>query len=307
MELRTTTPDGVSLALEYHAPPDGAPVRGVVWLGHAILANRRSLDRPRGAGLASEIARAGMHTYNVDLRGHGRSPLPAERRGEWVYDELIRHDFPAVTQLLRERHPGLPIAVVGHSLTGHAAAAWIGTRPEGAPPPVDALVTIAANVWIRRFEPSAAMWLKKLALLGVIFGFTAAVGRVPARALRYGSEDLPAAFSRDWRRWSLTDRWDSRDGVDYLAGLARVPVPVLAILGGGDALLCHPMCGELFHRRLTGAPVEIEVVGAADVGYEPGHMELVTDARSRPLWKRIAGWLARTLETAGAGVAAAAP
>src|SRR5262245_27479096 len=147
MELRTA--DGVALAVQHFPAAGGGAARGAVWIGHAILANRRSLDRPAGEGLASEIARAGLETYTVDWRGHGESKRPSgpAANAAWRYEDLLRQDFPAIDRFVRERHPGLRVGVVGHSLTGHAAAAWIGLG--GA---ADALVTIGANVWIPSLE-----------------------------------------------------------------------------------------------------------------------------------------------------------
>jgi predicted alpha/beta hydrolase len=288
-EVRTD--DGVTLAVEHFPPPGDA--HGACWLGHAFLANRRSLDRS-GGGLASAIAAAGLHAYAVDLRGHGLSqpdgaPLP------WTYADLIRHDLPAVTRFVRERHPDLRVGAVGHSLTGHAALAWLGTTGER---PLDAVVTIGANIWLRRLEPSRVRWAKKRAVLGFLRGISLVAGKVPAKAVGFGSEDAPATFMREFLRWSRTDSWSSPEGVDYLASLARVRAPVLAVMGTGDKLLCHPVCGEAFHRRLTAAPLDLHVAGRGDLGFDPGHMEMVTDKRSKPLWTRIAAWLADRLGAA---------
>jgi oxygen-independent coproporphyrinogen-3 oxidase len=133
-------------------------------------------------------------------------------------------------------------------------------------------------------------------VLAFMGGLRRVFGRLPARAARFGSDDLPGEFTDQWLEWARRDRWVSRDGRDdYLAALGSVRVPVLGVLGSGDTILCHPACGELFHRRLAAAPVTLWVAGESDLGYAPGHMELVTDPRSRPLWRRIAAWLAERL------------
>ncbi len=43
----------------------------VVVCGHAMMVDRRTLDRPRGAGLASALAEAGLDVVMMDARGHG--------------------------------------------------------------------------------------------------------------------------------------------------------------------------------------------------------------------------------------------
>ncbi len=290
--IEIVTEDGVRLAADHLSPEGAAPGAGAVWIGHAFLANRRSLDRPAGAGFASEIAAAGLHAYAIDLRGHGESRLANGAAG-WHYEELFR-DFEAATRFVRDRHPGASVGAIGHSLVGHGLGAWLGTRERGAVP-LDAIVTIGANVWIPSLEPERLRWLRKRAVIALMSGVTRVCGRLPARALRAGSEDAPAEFVEVFGRWARGDRWAAPDGTDYLAGLARIETPTLAIFGSGDGILCHPTCGELFHRRMTGAPVEMHVAGPREVGFDPGHMEMVTDARSRPLWRRIGAWLAAAL------------
>src|SRR5439155_4099847 len=94
------------------------------------MANRRSLDRPAGRGLASTLTEAGFVTYALDVRGHGRSgPHPAEG-ADWTYDDVVFKDLPAAIWFVRSREAGLPLAVVGHSLTAHGVLALLGQRPE---------------------------------------------------------------------------------------------------------------------------------------------------------------------------------
>jgi predicted alpha/beta hydrolase len=319
------TPDGARIRGDRIAArvPEGGRARGAVWVGHALLANRRSLDRPRGAGLASALAESGLHVYTFDVRGHGESLLPPGSRG-WTYEDLVRGDLPAVARAVRERHPDLKVAGVGHSLTGHAGLAWLGLSSEPARPsnggagarppsalrerapgpgpggaPLDAFVSIASNIWVRRLEPSLSRWARKRALFGALRALAALAGRLPAKAAGAGSEDAPSSFTGPWFEWTENDRWTSPEGEDYLAALERVRVPVLAVTGAGDTLLCHPTCGALFHARLVRASVTSHTSDASECGFDPDHMGLVTDARARPLWRRIAGWLAETLDPGG--------
>jgi predicted alpha/beta hydrolase len=295
------TRDGVRLAFT-HRPARVAPgerPRGAVVLGHAFMASRRSLDRPAENGLASELAAAGLEAYAFDFRGHGGSKGALDSATKavlnsagWNYANIVDLDIPAMVAFVRSRHPALRVGLVGHSLAGHGVLAWLGTDPHAR---LRAVVTIAANIWLRELEPSRALWLEKRATVEAAGALAAACGRIPARALRLGSEDAPAAFIADLRRWARAGRWTGPRGEDYLASLARVEGDVLAVFGAGDRLLCRPLSGELFHRHLRSARVEMHVAGAADLGFDPGHMELVTDPRARPLWRRIAGWLAARL------------
>jgi acylglycerol lipase len=89
---------------------------------------------------APEWAEAGIATYAIDQRGFGRSP----GRGVWAGEALMTEDLRALCQVLRGRHPGAILAVVGESMGGAVAmTAFASDRP----PDADRLVLIAPAVW----------------------------------------------------------------------------------------------------------------------------------------------------------------
>jgi predicted alpha/beta hydrolase len=290
-ELFTEASDGWRLSLLAREPRPGPP-QGVVVLSHAMMANRRSLDRPSGRGLASVLVEAGFATLALDARGHGRSgPSPAEG-GDWTYDDVVMRDLPAALELARSRYPELPLAWLGHSLTAHGALALLGQRPELGSQ-LDALVSVSANVWLPELEPDCLRLVQKwLALAG--FGLaTWPLGYFPARRLGLGSEDVSRSFVGMFQVLRRSGRWCSRDGgIDYMAGLERVELPVLAVVGRGDRLLCHPDCSARFHRRLRRCRVWHWTAGRqTGLEFDPDHMQVLTDERSAPLWRAIASWL----------------
>ena len=89
--------------------PDTAP-RGVVVLCHGYAEHARRYDH-----VAQRFGEAGLATYALDLRGHGRSG------GKRVYlrdiDEYTG-DFHTLVGTAAADHPGLPVIVVGHSMGG---------------------------------------------------------------------------------------------------------------------------------------------------------------------------------------------
>jgi predicted alpha/beta hydrolase len=298
-ELGVTAADGWPLSIEHRRAV--GPERGVVLLGHAMMANRRSLDRPRGRGLASTLRAAGLATYALDVRGHGKSGPGAGEGGDWSYDDVVLQDLPAAIGFVRERHPAAPLAVLGHSLVGHATLALLGQRPELCSA-VDAVVSVAANVWIPQDEPSGAYRLGKWLFLAGMGLAAWPLGRFPARALGIGSDDEAPSYVEQFQVLRSSGRWLSLDGwTDYLEGLHRVRVPVLAVVGRGDRLLCRPECSRRFHRHLTGARVWHWTAGRGAHGllYDPDHMQIVTDARSAPVWEEVAGWLIERFERRG--------
>lgn len=283
-----TTGDGWRLAVEVLAPPSP---RGVVLLGHAMMVNRRTMDRPRGAGLASRLAAHGLAVVLPDLRGHGESGPSAREGGRWSYDELVSEDTPALVAFARRRFAGLPLCLAGHSLFGHVAAAYAARSDT----PPEALVLLASNVWMRRLEPSLPRWfLKRLVLEGMLL-VSRAFGYAAARTLGYGSDDEAMDYVEQFVGWGRKNRWQSRYGDDYLARLPRYTGRTLAIVGAADWLNCRPLCAEAFAKRLGGT-VELRVVGRqSGLPFDPGHMALTTDARSAPLWDDLARWIVRAL------------
>ncbi len=270
--------DGWSLAVEEHAPT--GPERGVVLAGHAMMCDRRTLDRPREAGLASTLAASGLRVYTFDSRGHGQSGPTAGQGGRWTYDDVVERDWPAVVAWARARHPAGPLAAIGHSLTGHALVFWLGLTPDA---PVDAAVTIGANVWMRRHEPSRRLWLRKRATIEAWRAITLALGRFPARRLRIGTDDEAAEYVLDLCRFVREGRCRRRAGGDYLDGLPRVRPPVLALVGGADDVMCHVESARRFHAAIPRH--ELRVVPGVD------HMGLVLAPQMADVWRDVAGFI----------------
>ena len=286
-QLEIRTEDGHALRADVREPPRKKLV-GVVVLAHAMFARKSEFERPDGNGVAHFFAERGWRTIAFDFRGHGDSGPRAQAGATWTYDDLVQRDMPAVVACARARSKKLPVIVVGHSLGGHVALAAQGMGVLGA----DAIVAVAANVWIRALEPSRARWLVKRATLAAIDAVCRRRGYFPARALRMGSDDESAAYFAAFERFARTGTWGTDDGrIDYLASLADVRVPVRAIASDGDLVNCHPACAALLLARVGGAMCFDRVRRSDDGGRAPGHMELVTTLRARSAWERTVAWL----------------
>src|SRR5512139_2962881 len=83
---------------------EGAP-RAVVVTTHAMMTDRRSMDRATGSGLASTLASRGFAVLNADFRGHGES---REEGRDFDLEAIALHDVPALCDHARRAFPGLP-------------------------------------------------------------------------------------------------------------------------------------------------------------------------------------------------------
>ena len=207
--------------------PDGAP-RAVVLALHGFNDSRDAWELPGPA-----LAAAGIAVYGYDQRGFGAAPL----RGRWAGAGVLQRDAADLAVLLRARHPGADLVLMGESMGGAVlmclATSTLG--PEGA-----RYVLLAPAVWGRaRMNPlfRAALWM------AVTFLPTMSASRPPP-----GVRILPTDNMEAWARYSrdpLTlrgTRFDTLGGlVDLmdaaLAAAANFRAPALFLYGGEDMLI----------------------------------------------------------------------
>jgi pimeloyl-ACP methyl ester carboxylesterase len=280
---RATTSDGVRLAL-HRREATGTP-RSVALFVHAMMASSSYFDR---AGFLTALAARGVDCWAVDLRGHGDSVPPDARRGDWTFDDYVERDLPAaldhVARATGRRVDELDY--VGHSLGGLVGLAAFGA---GTVPPPRRLILVATNVW--RLGRSGD-WKRR----GLLFAMEASarfVGRVPARRVGAGTDDEPASYVSQMRRWAASHRWTSLRGLDYEAALGRIAAPTLVIAADRDGYCLPHHAREMAEK--TRGPLTVRVAGrlrgdAAD----SDHFGYFVDAAfGRTLWPEVADFLIR--------------
>lgn len=276
-DIEIRTKDGITLRATVRSVPRS---KGTCVLAHAMFARRSAWDK----GFADFIAARGLKSVAFDFRGHGDSETTTI---EHSYDDLVRWDLPAVTELARQKLGG-PVIVIGHSLGGHVALAAQGIGILGA----DAILGIASpNIWLRELEPSRAVWAVKRGVLASVEAVCRRCrGRFPARRLGLGSDDEPVTYMSDLVRFGRTNAWRSADGTqDYLAALGRIKDPVCAIASSGDRLNARPECVRRM-LDLTAGPKRF-----VHVRDSIGHAELVTTRRAEKAWGEALEWVLSTL------------
>jgi predicted alpha/beta hydrolase len=262
--------------------PAGPP-RAVVVAGHAMMVDRRTLDRPRRGGLVSFLVERQFAVVWCDLRGHGESGPRAHEGADWSYDDLVERDVPALVGFARQRFPGLPVVALGHSLFGHVTLAHLARHPELA---LDGLVMLAGNVSNPTWRRRPIAWAQKQVPIEVLGNLALAMtGRLPVRLLRMGTDDESRSYLQQFIRNTRRAAWRARDGFDYFAALGRVRVPTLAVASDGDWLYSPPADVRALMAAVPGARVEVLRGG-------PSHMGFVLDANAgRPAWELAARFI----------------
>lgn len=104
--------DGLELGLLYAAPEQG-PVRGIVQICHGM-----SEHKERYIPFLEFLCQNGYACVIHDHRGHGESVRNGDDLGHFYENgaQSIVEDAHQVTLYIKEKHPGLPVCLFGHSM-----------------------------------------------------------------------------------------------------------------------------------------------------------------------------------------------
>ncbi|MEC9267208.1 MAG: alpha/beta fold hydrolase [Pseudomonadota bacterium] len=197
---------------------------------------------------APEWAARGMAVYAYDQRGFGRTA----GRGLWHGDLALAADLQTVVRLLRQRHPGLPVAVLGESMGGAVVIAAL-TDPTLPKPDIDRVILSAPAVWGRAVMPWWQRW--PLALMAHTLPWLEIAPHIRRRPT--DNIELLRTISRD----PLMIRRTRIDAVHGLVGLmdrAYDGVPTL----GGDTLILYGLNEDILPGYALEAVVKRLTPGA---------------------------------------------
>ena len=222
---RFTTADGLELPLRLWAP-NPHPPEAVLLALHGFNDYGHAWSDPAPAWAALGIA-----VYAYDQRGFGGAPA----RGLWPGVEVLTRDLRTAADLLRARHPGIPLYLLGESMGG---AVLLAAAAEAEPLPVDGLILAAPAVWARETQP----WYQRTALW---FGRTFFPWVTPSGA---GFEIRPSDNREALIALGRDPLVIKETRIDALAGLVdlmdaaltaapRVRLPLLFLYGANDELV----------------------------------------------------------------------
>lgn len=265
-------PDGVRLPYRAWAPEDRAPWAVVLAL-HGMNDSRDAWELS-----APELARAGVAVYAPDQRGFGATAT----RGYWPGADALAADARAMARLLRARHPGARLFVMGESM-GAAVAMCLAASPD--PGPVDGSVLLSPAVWGRsELGPllRATLWVAYHAAPGMKLsgapGVKITASDNPDALRRLGRDPLTIRETRVDAIKGLVDLEDAA-----LAAAPRVRAPALFLYGGHDQLVPKDATADAW-RALPAA-------GVSEGYYPDGYHLLLRDMDRAPRIADVLAWL----------------
>tara|TARA_E500000318_G_scaffold67290_1_gene62120 strand:+ start:1844 stop:2878 length:1035 start_codon:yes stop_codon:yes gene_type:complete len=289
---------GIASRLEEHRPPailddaftmqDGARLPYQRWIPEepprAVVIALHGFNDYSGAyrDLGPLLARHGLLVYAYDQRGFGRTSM----RGDWAGTEAMTGDLDTITELLRARHPTLPVYALGESMGGAVIMAALAGH---SPPRLDGAVLSAPAVWGRS---TLAPWKR--------FILTLAAHTVPRIRVRPQSLPRPPSDNIEMLRrlyqdpmmiketrievaWGLSGLMD-----EALASAPSLSIPLLVLYGEQDGIIPRePTCRMLETLPDGGASGRHWRLAL----YEDGYHMLFRDLHGDLVSADIAAWL----------------
>jgi alpha-beta hydrolase superfamily lysophospholipase len=270
--------DGTPLPLTIWPASDSSSTTREPWA--VILALHGMNDYAQAWAIAGPYwAALGITTYAYDQRGFGRGP----KRGLWASEALMNEDVRTACKLLRARHPGAVLAVVGESM---GAAVAITAFASSEPPAADRAVLLSPAVWGWSEQPL----VNRLALWIVAHGDPSTLlsppGWVYRRHLPSDNVEVLRRMGRD-RNMVFETRADAAYGLmglmqDASDSIAHMAVPTLYCYGMHDHLIPRQAA---FHAASQ--------LGALDrtAFYKDGWHLLNRDLHAEVVLKDVAGFI----------------
>ena len=262
--------DGMRLPVKSWLPRDGRP-KAVILALHGFNDYGNFFAAP-GAWFAAR----GVASYAYDQRGFGGTAI----HGLWAGTDTLVDDLRSVARLVRQRHPGVPLFLLGESMGGAVVLANLA-RPD--PAPADGVILAAPAVWGREAMP----WYQVLAL--ELSGHTLPWLTVSGRGLNkrpsdnypmlcaLGRDPLVIKDTRVDAVYGLVDLMD-----EALAAAPAVPQRSLILYGLKDDIIPKPPA----RRFLSGIANEPTVA----LYWEGFHM-LLRDLSAEIFWTDILAWM----------------
>ena len=220
----------------------------------------------------------GIAVYAYDQRGFGATAT----RGIWPGHAALAADFAAATTLLRARHPGKRVFVLGESMGGAVA---LSSLTGETPAPVDGAILVAPAVWGRAtmgLAPRLALWaavraVPSMTITGRGLDVKPSDNIEMLKAL--GRDPLVIKGTRIDAVWGLVNLMD-----EALEAAPRVKTPLLVLYGAKDELIPRAPTRRFLARLSPEADARVAY-------YPAGYHMLTRDLQANVVLADVAAWV----------------
>jgi alpha-beta hydrolase superfamily lysophospholipase len=252
--------------------PEGAP--------SAVLAVVHGYGEHGGRyrGLAEDMAARGYAVHVYDLRGHGRS---AGRRGHLGRFTDYLDDTGVYLDAVRNEHSGQPVYLLGHSLGGLIATAYVEDRPAD-----DLSGLILSSPFLRLGMPVPPLKLGAARLLSVVAPTVNVGNTIDPAALSHDQEVVRAYGADPLNHHVATARWAAEAVAAQgavLSAAGSIRLPLLLMYGDADAVADPQAARELFAR--------VASLDKAEHCFEGYYHEIFNETGRAAVFAALAAWL----------------
>lgn len=272
-EVLLSAPSGVmsGTLFEPPAPRRSVLISGATGIPHGYYRHfARWLAEERGAAVL---------TY--DYTGFGASLDAPMKEVQSTMSSWAVEDQSAARAFLTQRHPELPLTLIGHSL---GALGWGFIPPE---PQLEKAIAIASGPVHQSDHPwpyratALTFWHVIGPALNALYGY------VPGRVSRLGA-DIPGPVFAQWRRWCTTRGFFASDPDPRLIRAAPLTC-ALRTIGLTDDKMIPPHVVKRLGEWHPAAQHDHLTINPADQGLgEVGHLAAFR-RRNSALWPLILG------------------
>jgi acylglycerol lipase len=275
LENLYVTSDGINLPLRQWLPENNKASAVLIAL-HGFNDYSRFLQQP-----GDFFRQNGIISYAYDQRGFGGSP----HRGLWSGVDAYVQDLDLFVRLIRDKHPGLPVYLLGESMGG---AVVIATMTRSLKTPVDGLILAAPAVWGRETMPwyqQALLWALSHTMPWLTLTGKGIVKVTPSDNIEMlrelGRDPLVIKATRVEALYGLTNLMDAA-----LHSAKEIQTDTLVLYGEKDEIVPKQPTLRFLQDLMQNRQYRKRVAF-----YENGYHMLLRDLQAPVLWKDIVAWI----------------